>query len=128
MAGLVRGERRRGGIRWSKVPALAGIFIHSVHIAPDGALWIGAEHRLVARFDPQMGQVQWFGAAEGLQGSMASALHFDREQRLWVGTDAGLFLAKAPYKRFVRVRLVPFSIVWAIADGSDGTVWAGGSA
>lgn len=128
MAGLVRGERRRGGIRWSKVPALAGIFIHSVHIAPDGALWIGAEHRLVARFDPQMGQVQWFGAAEGLQGSMASALHFDREQRLWVGTDAGLFLAKAPYKRFVRVSQVPFSIVWAIAEGSDGTVWAGGSA
>jgi diguanylate cyclase (GGDEF)-like protein len=127
MGGLARGERQRAGIRWSNVPALAGVFIHSVHMAPDGALWIGTEHRLVAQFNPQTGQVKWFGAAEGLQGSMASILHFDHKQRLWVGTDMGLFMAKAPYERFVRVSQVPSSTIWAIAEGSDGTLWAGGT-
>jgi diguanylate cyclase (GGDEF)-like protein len=128
MGGLVRGERRPAGIRWSKVPALAGVFVHSVRMAPDGALWLATERHLVARFDPQTGQVQWFGASAGLRDTMASTLYFDRERRLWVGTDTGLFMATAPYKRFVRVSQVPLSFIWTIAEGSDGTVWAGGAA
>jgi diguanylate cyclase (GGDEF)-like protein len=45
-----------------------------------------------------------------------------------VGTDTGLFVATAPYERFARVSQVPDAFIWAIAEGSDGTVWAGGTA
>jgi hypothetical protein len=62
-----------------------------------------------------------------LIGKEAYTLCFDRERRLWVATDAGLFEATAPYAHFVRVGAIPSARIWAVAEGSDGTLWAGGA-
>lgn len=126
MGGLMRGVRQRYGIRWSVVPGLEGFTVHTVRAAPDGSLWVSTETQGVARLDPRTGNVRWFGEREGLLDRAAFILRFDRERRLWVGTSAGLFLSEPPYARFARVGAVQRSLIWTIAEGSDGTIWVGG--
>jgi ligand-binding sensor domain-containing protein len=36
-------------------------------------------------------------------------------------------MAQAPYRRFSRITELPPSRIWAIAEGSDATFWAGGA-
>jgi len=125
--GLFRGTRRQFGISWKKVASLAGFPVHSLQMAPDGDLWIGTETRGAARIDARTGRVQWFGEEQGLSGKAAYTLRFDREQRLWAATEAGLFVAGAPYQKFSRITELPSTRIWAIAEGTDGTIWAGGA-
>ena len=125
--GLLRGKRGSFGMRWKKVAGMSGFPVHAVRSGPNGDLWMGTETRGAARLDKRTGTVKWFGEAEGLVGKAAYTLRFDREQRLWAATDAGLFVARAPYARFARVPQVPSARVWAIAEGSDGTIWVGGA-
>ncbi len=125
--GLLRGQRQGAGIRWKKVAGLNGFPVHGVRAAPNGDLWIGTEAHGAARIHVRTGTVQWFGAAQGLLGKSAYTLRFDREQRLWAATDEGLFLATAPYQKFSLVTDPPATQIWAVAEGSDGTMWAGGA-
>ena len=126
-AGLFRGKRRQFGIAWKKVAGMVGFPVHSLQIAPVGDLWVGTETRGVARIDTRTGSVQWFGQEQGLSGRAAYTLRFDREQRLWAATEVGLFMAIAPYRRFSRINELPSTRFWAIAEGTDGTIWAGGA-
>jgi diguanylate cyclase (GGDEF)-like protein len=126
-AGLQRGERQSFGIRWTKIPGLDGIPVHAVRMAPNGDLWLGTETHGAARLDVRTGTVEWFGDQQGLEGKAAYTLLLDSEQRLWAATEDGLFVSIAPYARFSRIRDVPSSRIWAVAEGSDGTVWAGGA-
>ena len=125
--GLFRGTRRQFGFAWKKVAGLAGFPVHSLQMAPDGDLWIGTETRGVARINARTSRVQWFGQEQGLSGKAAYTLRFDREQRLWAATEAGLFVARAPYQKFSRITELPSTRIWAIAEGTDGTIWAGGA-
>ena len=124
--GLFRGTRRQYGISWKKVAGLDGFPVHSLQLAPSGDLWIGTETRGAARMDTRSGKVQWFGQEQGLSGKAAYTLRFDREHRLWAATEAGLFVARAPYRKFLRITELPSARIWAIAEGSDGTIWAAG--
>jgi diguanylate cyclase (GGDEF)-like protein len=124
--GLIRGTRRQFGIEWAKVAGLTGFPVHSVQTDSSGNLWAGTETRGAARIDSRTGRVTWFGDTQGLTGKAAYTLRFDREQRLWAATDAGLFMAPAPYQKFTRVSELPATRFWAIAEGTDGTMWAGG--
>lgn len=126
-AGVFRGERKQFGLSFKSVPGLAGFAVHSLQRAPSGDLWIGTEVRGVARINPRTLEAEWFGEAQGLGGKAAYTLRFDREQRLWVATDVGLFMARTPYRRFARIAELPSTRIWAIAEGSDGTLWAGGT-
>jgi diguanylate cyclase (GGDEF)-like protein len=123
--GLMYGERGPGGIRWKNVEGLSGFPVHSVQEAPNEDLWIGTETSGAARLNPRTGAVEWFGEARGLVGRAAYTLRFDHRQKLWAATEAGLFVALPPYQRFSRVDQVPSARVWAVAEGSDGTIWAG---
>jgi diguanylate cyclase (GGDEF)-like protein len=128
-AGLFRGTRRGSAISWKKVPDVGDFPVHSVRLAPGGDVWIGTETHGVARIhggSGPPGKVEWFGEAQGLTGKAAYTLRFDREQRLWAATEAGLFMAKPPYKSFSRVAELPSSRFWAVAEGTGGTMWAGG--
>ncbi len=125
--GLLRGEKLESGIRWSKVAGLDGLPVHSVRKAQNGDLWIGTETRGVALLHVKTGKVEWVGEARGLLADGAYTLRFDREQRLWAATDAGLFVATPPYQRFSRVNELPSTRFWAFAEGSDGTIWVGGT-
>jgi len=125
--GLLHGKRGPSGIQWKKVAGLDGFPVHSLRMAPGGDLWIGTETRGVARRRAGTGRLEWFSEAQGLSGRAAYTLRFDRHQRLWAATEAGLFLATAPYQRFSRVTELPSSRIWAVAEGTDGTLWAGGA-
>jgi diguanylate cyclase (GGDEF)-like protein len=124
--GLMRGERLLSGMKWNKVAGLEGLAVHSVRAAPNGDLWVGTETQGVGRIDPRTGSVHWLGEAQGLVGKAAYVVRFDHQQRLWAANETGLFMATAPYKRFSRVGEVPSTRIWAIAEGSDGSLWAGG--
>ena len=125
-AGLFRGTRQPFGMSFKSVAGLQGLAVHSVRRSPAGDLWIGTEARGAARLDARTGKLDWFGEAQGLIGKAAYALRFDREQRLWAATEAGLFMAPAPYLKFSRIDALPPERVWAVAEGTDGAVWAGG--
>ena len=125
--GLFRGTRRQFGILWKRVAGLVGFPVHSLQVAPGGDLWIGTETRSVARIDARNGSVQRFGQKQGLSGSAVYTLRFDREQRLWAATEVGLFVAIAPYQKFSRIAELPSTRIWAIAEGTDGMIWAGGA-
>ena len=125
--GLLRGERRQFGITWKKVKGLQGFPVHGVRVASNGDLWLGTEAHGAAHFDVKTGAVAWFGEAQGLLGKSAYTVRFDRQHRLWAATEVGLFVATAPYRRFSHVAELASSQVWAVAEGSDGTLWAGGA-
>jgi diguanylate cyclase (GGDEF)-like protein len=125
--GLLRGDRLGSGMRWKKVAAFDRFPVHSVRLASDGDLWIGTEAHGAARLHAKTGTVDWFGEAQGLLGKSPYALRFDHQQRLWAATEAGLFVSAAPYQNFVRVSELPANRVWAVAEGVDGTIWAGGA-
>jgi len=125
--GLLRGERGPSGIRWEKVKGLDGFPVHSVRTGPSGDLWIGTEAHGAARLYAKTGRVEWFGEAQGLLGKSAYTLRFDHHRRLWAATETGLFVATAPYQRFSRVAQLPSTRFWAVTEGSDGSVWAGGA-
>ena len=126
-AGLVRAERAQFGISFSKVPGISGFPVHSVQRASNGNLWIGTETRGVANFDPGTGKTVWFEEAQGLTGKAAYSVRLDGQQRVWAATEAGLFMAAPPYGRFSRVTDLPATRFWAVAQGTDGTLWAGGT-
>ena len=123
--GLLRGERHWFGTKWNKVAGLQGFSAHGVRLGPDGGVWVGTETHGLARLKVRTGRVEWFGERQGLRAKDASTLSFDSENRLWVATDVGLFVAAAPYTRFSHVTALPSTRIWAIAEGSDGTIWAG---
>jgi diguanylate cyclase (GGDEF)-like protein len=125
--GLFRGARRESGILWKKVAGLGGFPVHSLQMASSGDLWIGTETHGAACIHMRTGRLEWFGEGQGLSGKAAYTLRFDREQRLWTATEAGLFVAKAPYQKFSRITELPSTRFWAIAEGTDGTMWAGGA-
>ncbi|MGA3134137.1 MAG: EAL domain-containing protein [Terracidiphilus sp.] len=122
--GLLRGERESAGIQWKGIAAFEGVPISVVRKGPDGALWIGAGSHGVARFDVRTGRVSWL---HGTQGKGVLQVYFDHQQQMWVGTNEGLYMAKAPYKNCVLISALPLSRIWAIAEGSDGTLWVGGA-
>jgi diguanylate cyclase (GGDEF)-like protein len=126
--GLFRGTRRQFDMLWKKVAGLVDFPVHSLQLASDGDLWIGTETRGAARIDARTGGVQWFGQKQGLSGRAVYTLRFDRERRLWAATEEGLFVARVPYQTFSRITELPSTRIWAIAEGTDGTIWAGGVA
>jgi diguanylate cyclase (GGDEF)-like protein len=109
------------------VAGLSGFAVHSVRKSPNGDIWIGTETRGAARIDAQSGKAEWFGESQGLVGKAAYTLRFDHERRLWAATEAGLFMAMPPYVKFSRITDLPSSRIWAITEGTDGVVWAGGT-
>jgi diguanylate cyclase (GGDEF)-like protein len=125
--GLFRGERKQFGLSFKPVAGMNNLPVHSVHASPNGDLWLGTETRGVARFNPRTQKVEWFGVGQGLTGMAAYALCFDREQKLWVASENGLFVAQPPYREFSRVAELPSARFWAVVQGSDGTLWAGGT-
>jgi diguanylate cyclase (GGDEF)-like protein len=125
--GLFRGERRQTSMVWKQVAGVGNSPVHSLQLAPDGDIWLGTETHGVGRLHLPGGSVKWFGEEQGLTARQAYTLRFDRQHRLWVATEAGLYVAAAPYLKFQRIAELPATRIWAIAEGSDGTIWAGGT-
>lgn len=125
-SGLFRGEPRKSGMAFTAVPGFHALVAHSLCRAPDGDIWVGSEGRGLARIRPRTLTAIWFGEAQGLTGRNVYNLRFDLANRLWVATEAGLFMASAPYGRFSRIAELPATRMWALAEGAEGTLWVGG--
>ena len=125
-SGLFRKEQPESSGAFTTVRGFDAVVVHSLIAAPNGDIWIGSEGRGVARIQPRTLSATWFGDAEGLTGKDVFDLRIDRENRLWAATEAGLFMASAPYRRFSRIIELPATRVFAVVEGTDGTLWAGG--
>ena len=125
--GLFRGIRSRAGMKWLRVPGVPGFPVHSVRRSPAGDLWFGTETHGAGRIDRVTRKVEWYGEAEGLTAKAPYCLRFGRSGRLWAATDAGLFVAEAPYRRFSRIDALPASRFWNVTEGADGRIWTAGA-
>jgi len=126
-AGLFRGVDRQFGMSFKPVAGLDGLPVHSLRKSPTGDIWVGTETRGAARIDAQTGKTEWFGEAQGLTGKAVYRLCFDHQKQLWAATEVGLFMARAPYRKFARIAELPSTRFWSVAQGTDGTIWAGGT-
>jgi signal transduction histidine kinase/ligand-binding sensor domain-containing protein len=92
-----------------------------------GVLWFATDHGLYRRA-PGAG-LERFGKRNGLPSDSIGGLVEDRAGRLWVGTDHGLCVLTAhPDPRgpaVAAVYLPRTARVYALLEGSDGTIWAG---
>jgi diguanylate cyclase (GGDEF)-like protein len=125
-SGLFRKEHAESDGAFATVRGFDAVVVHSLIGAPNGDIWAGSEGRGVARIQPRTLSATWYGDAEGLTGKNVYDLRIDRENRLWAATEAGLFMAPAPYSRFSRITELPAARLWGVVQGSDGTVWTGG--
>lgn len=85
-AGLVRFTQDRSGQGHFEHYSVPGL-INVVTVAPDGAIWVGADHGGVSRFKD--GTVKTFTTRDGLLSNFAQAVYVDREGVVWAGTSPG---------------------------------------
>lgn len=81
-------------------------------------LWLGTKRGGLLRWHMARDEVASF-----LPGETIRVLHQDKEQRLWIGTDAGMFLSQGtqsprPISTFSKR-------TWRMASTDDGELWVG---
>jgi ligand-binding sensor domain-containing protein len=111
---------------WGKREGLPSSWVNAILPSRSGYLWLAMGDGLL-RFDGVRFAVYNRLNSPGLPADNVVALHEGRDGRLWVGTSRGLAVGNAlgsvPFTRVVGVD--PASVA-AIAEESDGTVWAMG--
>ena len=95
-------------------------------VTSDKSLWVGMEGGGLLRY--RDGVFHAFSSAEGLTNNFVRALLEDRDGKIWIGTDDGLFVLKRDrLDRIDNGDLLPLLAVHAIAQDRDGGLWIGGS-
>jgi ligand-binding sensor domain-containing protein len=124
--GIFHGTPEHGQMRWKHFEPLGRSEATSLVRLEDGSLLAGMGMHGVARADPGKSRVIWYGKLEGLENKMVHALRLDAKKRLWVATDAGVYVARAPFNRYKQVNELGNGRFWSLAVAPDGAVWAGG--
>ena len=120
--GLYWGTNRQGHWSWRAEPAFRKLRIRSLRRARNGDLWVAAEQRGIARFNPGSGQVTWLQATS-TPAAYADALE-DARGTLWVGSLVGLFRAASGTTDLKPAPGVPAVRVWQLAELPNGDVLA----
>jgi ligand-binding sensor domain-containing protein/signal transduction histidine kinase len=100
--------------------------VYSLHTSADGTLWIGSEGGGLIRY--RGGAFRAYGAAEGLTNGFVRVIFEDRDRRLFVGTDVGLF--RMQRESLIRVdgnNGIPNVAVHSICQDRQGRLLIGGS-
>jgi ligand-binding sensor domain-containing protein/signal transduction histidine kinase len=100
--------------------------IFCLTVSHDGSLWAGTDGGGLVRY--KNGVFRIYSKAEGLTNGFVRAVYEDREGRLWVGTDDGLFQLTG--ERFIRIDSndkFPAIAVHDIRADHSGRLWVGGS-
>ncbi len=124
--GFFRGTQKGHTWQWTMVKSVGNIPVHAVRRAANGQLWLGTDGKGAGRFDPKTGVVQWFDSASGLVGRSPYAILIDRNQRVWAGTEKGVFSMPAGASRFERANMATQSRCWTLLEAPNGDIWAGG--
>jgi ligand-binding sensor domain-containing protein/class 3 adenylate cyclase len=103
-------------------PDLVGEVVLALHARPDGTLWVGTDGDGVARVAPD-GQGSFmsdrFTTREGLTSDGVFQILEDAQERLWMGSNRGVFrVALADFDRVARGRQPTLDlVVFGRADG-----------
>jgi ligand-binding sensor domain-containing protein/signal transduction histidine kinase len=100
--------------------------IFCLAVSHDGSLWAGTDGGSLLRYKD--GVFRLYSAEQGLTNGFVRAVYEDRERRLWVGTDEGLFQFTG--ERFIRIDAtanIPGLAVHDIREDHAGRLWVGGS-
>lgn len=124
--GLFHGVFENGRMQWKYFDPVGPSEVTSLLPLEDGILLVGMGMHGVARVDTRRNRVQWFGKLQGLGSKTVHAICFDRNRRLWVATETGVYVADAPYESYRQVPELGNGRFWALMIANDGTVWAGG--
>lgn len=107
-------------------PGLAGEAAQSLHIDSDGTLWVGTIGSGLFRLAGD--RLEHLGVEQGLPNGRVAAILRDREDSLWVSTNAGLVrLREAPFKSYGRQAGLADEYVRAVIEDAQGTSWVGTS-
>jgi ligand-binding sensor domain-containing protein/two-component sensor histidine kinase len=110
---------------WSRLPITFNIHGQSIHAMicnPMGTLWIGTSAGLV---EYKAGTQRLYTTAQGLPNNFITALCFDREGNLWIGTQSGgvcKFLAQ-PIISYTQAEGMPEDFVVKTVEGLDGKIY-----
>jgi ligand-binding sensor domain-containing protein/anti-sigma regulatory factor (Ser/Thr protein kinase) len=100
--------------------------IYTLLTAKDGTLWAGSEGGGLIHL--ANGRFRHFGSAQGLTNGFVRVVFEDSRRRLWVGTDAGLFLMQNESLRRIDGRANRPAIgVHSICEDQQGRILVGGS-
>jgi signal transduction histidine kinase/ligand-binding sensor domain-containing protein/DNA-binding response OmpR family regulator len=120
--GLLRYRDGRRIARYGPEQGLPADHAWSVAEAPDGTIWVASFGLARLEGDRLVAE----GEADGIEKIQVRAVRFDRQGRMWVGTDQGLYLRDGG--RFVRQdeRLgLPDAAVRVIHVDRAGVLWLG---
>ncbi len=99
----------------------------SLHVDPDGSIWVGSISSGLYRLDPA-GRLDRIGVEHGLPNNRVAAIFRDRESSLWLSTNAGLVrLREAPFRSYGKVSGLPDDYIRAVIEDADGVAWVGTS-
>ena len=141
----VGGLSRFDGRRFVSYSTADGLPVHTLYDLlenKDGSYWLATNGAGVVRYDPEPARdgprVRFtrFSVDAAEAANRVNVLYRDKQGRLWVGTDGGLFVAERerpdPVFRAISLQVASFPDsllqIWSLADDGDGTLWIGSSA
>jgi diguanylate cyclase (GGDEF)-like protein len=108
-------------------PALGAESISSLLEDNHKDLWFGTINKGIFRLSAN--GLEQLNAQNGLPENRVLSLLQDRENSIWVGTNAGLLrLREAPFTVWTTKRGLAGNYVRTVLSHSDGSLWVGGSA
>jgi ligand-binding sensor domain-containing protein/signal transduction histidine kinase len=118
-AGDPRGE-------WLRLPitfTIHGQSIHAMLCDGTGTLWIGTSAGLI---EYKAGTQRLYTTTQGLPNNFITALCFDREGNLWIGTESGGLCkySAQPIISYTQTEGMPEDFVVKTIEGADGTIYA----
>lgn len=84
------GLEKYDGVQWSTFPAPEG-FSGTVMSYRENRVWMASQNTIYS-FDPQTNSWTLEFGLEALSGRSVNVMQFDRQGRLWVATDYGLYI------------------------------------
>ena len=130
--GTSGGLARFDGVRFVvyarfNTPTMTDDNIRALTVAKDGSLWIATDGGGLLHL--QDGHFRSFGPNEGLTNEFVGSVLEDRQGKLWVATNRGLFRQNgARFERVDKELQLSNIAFFALNEGRDGTVFAGGPA
>lgn len=108
--------------------------VYSINEAPDGLLWVGTNTGGIWVYDVDTGTDQVYAHdpadPSSISGDLIRSVEFDRQGRIWVGTNNGLNRLDPGGEGFVRYRYDPddrttisSNNIGIVREASDGTLW-----
>ena len=130
--GLNYADESGGRLRW-RATTVPGIeMVRTLAANPDGSLWVGGEPGGLRQLNPTKGQVRSLGPAEGAPGGGIRSVFVDRDRRVWIAAQTGLFRSAEPVTFQSRARFEPQATLESgaatdflnVMQDREGRIWA----